>query len=290
MRRLIKLECKCAFCSWWFVVALAIGMIPAFLDAYSSLTSYYGDSGMKAYMESCILRNIVPTDGLEGYSLYDSWLGACGGIDLAPMLFFYLVPLLAALPCGWSIADEIHSGYLKVIVPRTGRRNYFASRLLAAFLSGGAVVSLPLLFNFGLTAALLPAVTPHPYNDMYYPVSHGDLFSVIAYAHPLVYALLCILLAFLFSGLFSCLSLVAALHSRRRITALVIPYITVILCDTTRNFLNYTSTISTSPLDLTHPLGAIASPRSYVAAAWFILFTTVILIFGLRKGEKKEIV
>lgn len=288
MKTLIRLELKKSFHNKWFVICLVIGIICACINAYNTAIIYYGDSGMVSYFEYCISSNTIPREGLESVTLYNRWIGT--RTDLGSVLFFYLVPLIAVLPCGWGISTEINSGYLKLIVPKVGRKKYFSAKLLAAFLSGGTVIAIIMLLSLAITATLVPAIQPTPYNNMYYWVYHGDLFSGIAFSNPFLYALIYIIFDFIFAGLFACMTLVVALHSESRIAALVIPYIVVILCDAARNFLNYICYIEISPLNLMCSLPPFNATKSYILIGWFVLYSAVILAFGLRKGVKKEIV
>lgn len=288
MKRLLSLELRKAFYNKWFLAALLIGFVFAGLSACNAALRYYGEGGVVDYIESCISGGVLPKSGLVGTTLYNSWLGAT--MDSASTVFFYLVPLIAVLPCGWNISEEIHSGYLKVIVPHVGRRNYFSAKLIAAFTSGGAAIAITMLFSFGITAAILPAIAPKPYQNMYYWVYHGDLFSSLAYSHPLVYAMAYILIDFVLAGCFSCLSMVVALRSEKRAAALVVPYIVVMLCDSLRNCTNYICEIEISPLNLMHSLPPSSAAKPAILILWLLIFTVVILVGGLREGVKREIV
>lgn len=288
MKKLLKLELKKAFCNPGFAVCLMIGAVLVCISACHTASAYYGEHGVIALYEYCMNSGVMLREGPEAVTVYNSWLGA--RVDLGAVVFFYLVPLLAVLPCGWSIATEINGGYLKTIVPKVGRKKYFSAKLLAAFISGGTAIASIMLLSLVVTAALVPAVKPNPYNNMYYWVYHGDLFSTIAFSHPLAYALLYVIIDFLFAGLFACLSLVVALYSEKYIAALVVPYIVVILCDVARNFLNYICYIEISPLNLMCSLPPLSAAKPYIVIGWFVLYSTVILIFGLGKGMKKEIV
>lgn len=288
MRKLLKVELKKAFFSRWFIIALLIGIVLVSVSAYQTAVVYYGENGMADYIRYCISNKVIPKDGLEGMTLYNRWLGAT--MDTSSVVFFYLVPLLAILPCGWNASEEINGGYLKVVVPQIGRKKFYFAKLLAAFISGGAVVAIPLLCSLCVTATIVPAIIPHPYNNMYYWVYHGDLLSSLAFSHPLVYALVYIVLDFIFAGFFACLPLIVALRSEKRIAALVVPYIAVILCDAARNFLNYICFIEISPLNLMHSLPPQNAAKPFVLIAWLLIFSVAILVFGLRKGVNQEIV
>lgn len=284
MKNLLKLELKKSFCNTWFAICLMIGAVLVCISAYHTAIAYYGDDGSAAYFEYCMNSNILPREGPETVTLYNSWLGA--RTDLGAILFFYLVPILAVLPYGWNISTEINSGYLKVIVPKVGRKKYFSAKLFAAFISGGTAIASILLLSLFVTATLVPAVKPHSYNNMYYWVYHGDLFSSIAFSHPLIYALIYVIIDFLFAGLFACLPIVVALYSKKHIAALVIPYIVVILCDAARNFLNYICYIEISPLNLMCSLPPLNAAKPYIVIGWFVLYSTVIFVFGFRKACK----
>ena len=99
-----------------------------------------------------------------------------------------------------------------------------------------------------------------------------------------------IVIAFTFSGCFACLPLLVALRSEKRIAALIVPYIAVILCDAARNFLNYICYIEISPLNLMRSLPPENASKPFVLISWLVIFSAVILIFGLRKGVNHEIV
>ncbi len=288
MKRLLKLELKKAFCSRWFIAALLIGMVLAGICACTTAVSFYGEGGPAEYIKECIANNAVPLGGLDSNTLYNNWLG--GTYNTSTVVFFYLVPLIAVLPCGWNCSEEINEGYLKVIVPRVGRRRYFSAKLIAAFTSGGAVVALTLLFSLMITAAIVPAIAIQPYNEMYYGVSHGDMLSSMAYSHPLLYALVYIGIDFLLAGCFACLPVVVSLYSEKRVAALIVPYIAVILCDAARNLLSYISYIEISPLNIMHVSMHGNAVKSYILIAWLAIYAAVALVFGLRKGEKREIV
>ncbi len=288
MKQLLKLELKKAFCSRWFIAALLIGIVLAVISACTTAVSFYGEGGTVEFIKECINNNEIPKLGLEGSTLYNKWLG--GTYDTGSVVFFYLVPLIAVLPCGWNCSEEINNGYLKLIVPRVGRRRYFSAKLIAAFASGGAAVALTLLLSLMITAAIVPAIAIQPYNEMYYGVSHGDMLSSMAYLHPLLYALVYIVIDFLLAGCFACLPVVVSLYSEKRVAALIVPYIAVILCDAVRNCLNYISYIEISPLNIMHAALRGNAIKAYVLIAWLVIYAAVALIFGLRKGEKREIV
>lgn len=285
MSALLKVECKKAFCSKWFLISLILGFLCAGICAYHAYDNFSNTLETLLYYKE---NELIIREGWESTFLYNSWLSAIK--EFGSVLFFHLAPLLAVLPCGWSISEELNSGYIKVLVPRVGRKKYYLSKMMVSFLSGGIVISFPLLLSLGITASFMPAIKPEPFHDIYYSVLHNDMMSALAYNDPFLYALVYIGIAFLFGGCFASLSIIVALRSEKRIAALIIPYLFILLCDSARNFLNYICFIEISPLNLMQAIPPMNITKSYVVLAWILFFIISIYCFGYRTGVKKEIV
>lgn len=282
----LKTELKKAFRSLWFLSAVLIGLACAAWCLADAAKWVYGEGGWYKYRERCMEMGTIPA-APETVTLYRCWLGMSE--STAHTVFYRIFPLLALLPCGISISEELNGGYVKAIIPLVGRRKYFCAKLLAAFLSGGAAVCIPLLVSLAATASVVPAIDPVPYMSEYYPVAHGDLFSSFAFSKPLLYALSYCAVDFVFGGLFACLALPVALRSEKRIAAVAVPYIALLLADAAKGFLFYISFLEISPLDLISALRFnMAKPWIYVL--WLAILVFVGLFWGLGEGEKRDIV
>lgn len=285
MRGLLKTELKKAFRSPWFASAVLIGFACALWCLWDATKEVYGENGWFAFERYCMESGIMMAG--RGTTLYTTWLGMSE--STAHVVFYRLFPILALLPCGMGISEELNGGYVKAVVPIVGRKKYFSAKLLAAFLAGGAAVCLPLLINLAATAAFVPAIRLSPYDVTTYAVSHGDLFSAFSYSHPLLYALAFIGVDFVFGGLFACLALPVALRSEKRVAAVVIPYIALLLADAAKGFLYYISYMEISPMDLVSAQ-RYNMARPWIYGAWLAILVGVNLLLGLWKGAKRDIV
>lgn len=147
--------------------------------------------------------------GLGGISLFYRWIGV--NLDTVGYAWFYLLfPFLAALSFGWSYCEEANSGYLKQILVRSGRRNYFLCKTVVVFLSGAIVIGIPLLIDLLGSALFLPAETPDILS-MQSPVWAGNFLSALYYTHPWAYSLLAVLMDMLWGGSIAVIALAVSM-------------------------------------------------------------------------------
>jgi len=76
---------------------------------------------------------------------------------LADSTMVFLAPILCALPYTAGFEEDIRSGMIKAILPRTTRFRYLAGKVLACGLSGGLVLVIGILLNMFLC---LPVLSP----------------------------------------------------------------------------------------------------------------------------------
>ncbi len=285
MRGLLKTEIKKAFRSPWFASAVLIGLACALWELWDCARTFYKPGGWYYICKLSMERNTFWSSP-ESFTLYNSWLGFSE--STAHEVFFRILPLLALLPCGHNISEEINGGYVKAVVPLVGRRKYFSAKLLASFLAGGAAVSIPLLASLALTAAVVPGLTPLPYAS-FDAIGSGDVFSAYYYTRPLLYALIFIGVDFVFGGLFACLALPVALRSEKRVAALAVPYIFLLLADAAKGFLLNINYLEISPLDILSAC-RYGATRSWIYGVWLVVLVGANLALGLWKGGKRDIV
>ena len=173
------------------------------------------------------LMRYQPVTRMEmGYPTYPlSAFELCMSSDAASLqhgVFFFLLPLLAALPYGSSLFDDNHSGFSKNLYIRVDRKVMLRSRCRAVFLSGAVAVTLPLLFDFFLTGWTLPLIVPEVTafkTNLQAQSMGGELF----FSWPVVYVLLYLLIDFVFSGLYAVLAMYAGNVFSNRFAALLTP-------------------------------------------------------------------
>ena len=146
--KIIKIELKKAFTGSRFWLAFCIGQ---FLGISSILTVYRSWLSQRDYIQ--YWENRFPVR--QAYTLYNVWI-LNEQLSIGRTLFFFWLPFLAAFPFAASYYQEEKKKQLRLVLVRTGRREYFRAKYLAVFLSGFVVISGTLLVNLAISAAFFP--------------------------------------------------------------------------------------------------------------------------------------
>lgn len=288
MKNLLRVELRKAFFSRTSLFCLCTAMLLIVAHLIVSVKAYY-EYGIMAQIGWMNELGQSHEIAFDAHTLYNRWIGT-NYATLGNTLFYYLLPLLTMMPCALSNFDELHSGYLKTVIPKCGRREYLASKLIATFLCGGTIIAVSMLSSVLLTAMFIPAIKPNVINMMYYNIYRGDMMSSLAYMHPLVYIFIYILIDFIFSGLFACMPFAVAFVSRSRFACIALPYIFILLCDKAKAFLYYLSDISISPFWLMRAIPPGFSNKSYMVIAWYGVFSALVLLPTIIRGRRWDIV
>ena len=160
-----------------------------------------------------IFQFVIPDMAEEGLygeewprSAFTRWMGAWG-YPIHIELFYFLTPILAALPFGWSLCSDSKSGYLNQIYTRGRRGRYLAAKALALFVSGGTAVAVPLIVNFVGTACVLPMILPDPVGIGYFMVLPMSFLGELYFENALLYNLAYYGIIFLAGGLMALLAI-----------------------------------------------------------------------------------
>lgn len=162
------------------------------------------------------VRTVAPS------AIAGSWL-AGNPTNWAGFAFFLILPILAMLPFGVSYFSDRESGYLKNLYARMPRKQYLTNKFLAAFLSGGTAVVVPLVLNLICSLIFLPNLQPptiHPYNF----INPTRFLYELYFSRPLLYIGLFIVLDFLLGGMFACIALAASYLSDYKIIVGIVPF------------------------------------------------------------------
>lgn len=147
---MLATEIRKAFGNTWFIVATLFGCLLALISATGNIILYH--ETMRQILEwwGIIAPNLSASSCFRFFITSDY-------IQPSTDLFYALVPLLAALPYGWSLCSEKRRGYLNNVFVKSKRGRYFFAKAFAAATSGFAVVVLPLLLNCLICACFIPA-------------------------------------------------------------------------------------------------------------------------------------
>ena len=285
----VKLECKKAIHNKYFLLAVLIGIAITFLSLFPMLESYANDmSSHQRISEEFGLRNpLMPME-----TLFNHWIGGepytPGSAD-----YFFLFPLLVAVPYGWSYCAEKRSGYVKNMVIRAGRTRYYLSKYVALFLSGGLTMVTPLLFNFLLTAMFIPAVMPDPSYITAYGIGSSSFLSMLFYSCPFVYVFLYLLIDFLFGGLIACLCFVVSVFVKNRVVVTLLPFFILLGFNYLCYSFVYTSATriytELSPMVFLRPAPASYDTTLLVVLIWGAVLLASTLLMTVVRGIRHEI-
>lgn len=285
MKALLKTELSKALKNKYFWVTLIAASVIAVLGAmnrineYNSIQEYIAAD--KASHGGVSWKNpYLPADTVFTY-----WIGA-DYTSLYFSLFYLLLPLFAAFPYGWSYVVERKKGYIKNVLTRTKKQNYFLAKYIAVFVAGGLAVSLPLIINFCTVAAFIPARMPDVLYDAYSGVSFAQMWSRLFFTHPFVYVGLYMLLNFVFSGLIATLSIAATFAIRNRVAVVLLPFFLML----GMNFLNTYSTMwELSPLNFLHSARIVNITNGWIVLAEGIILFAATFGVTMWRGRKNDV-
>lgn len=214
---IVKLEISKAIKNKFFLTTLIIALIFTLLSAWYMIDLYY-------YTQNAMrIHGITGNPMTPAFSLFNHWVSG-ESTSFGFTLFFTLLPLLAVLPYGWSYFIEYKSGYLKQVVVRSSKLQYFLAKYIATFMAGGLVVCIPLVINLLVVACFIPAITPSPMYALYYSIAHVSMWSQFFYSQPLFFVILYLMLTFIFGGLFATMSLSISFFCKNRIAIILVPF------------------------------------------------------------------
>lgn len=155
-------------------------------------------------------------------SVFQGWIG---NVNILPQsyMFFLLLPLLASIPFADSFFTDRKDGYIKNVLIRTKKKDYFIAKYIATFISGGLAVTIPLTLNLIFAAMYLPSFVPSVTQS--FGIGPAHLWSKIFFTHPYIYLISFLILIFIFSGLIATIGLAVSFFIEYRFLSLIIPFI-----------------------------------------------------------------
>ena len=222
---MIKFELRKLFGSRWFYVAVGIGCA---LAVWSALEAWHidvsADAAELSYGHGINLEAAYHS-GFSNKSCFSNWMLVNTNATLGATIFFYLAPLLAAIPFAWSLASEQITGYYAQGCVRSGRGRAMVSKAIAVFISGGLTILIPLLVNFVIVACIFPAYMPEYVDSQYIGVFEPAQWSYLFYNAPAAYVAAFCIWDFLLCGAWAVFALSISTISRNRVIILVFPYL-----------------------------------------------------------------
>ncbi len=274
MRIYFRAEMNRVLRSGFFWTALMIGCLIAVLQYLFYVVS------MVQYLDTYLNQSLGT---LNPHTWYEKWIG---GEMLTPQayLYFLILPVLSALPCGTSLLHDRSTGYTAQMFVRGERKHYYFAKASAAFLSGGIVTVIPLIVNIMLSTATLPSVRPD-WSTGRSPVVAGKMWASWYYDHPNLYIFLYLILIFVFAGLVAAASLTMGAYIYNSFLVLAAPFVLHLfiysICATTGNH-------RFAPFSYLTPAQRGEGITIWIILAEYAAMFLVTAFFFLRKMKRDE--
>lgn len=159
--------------------------------------------------------------GIQLPGLYMKWMGVRPGSYA--FLYYFIMPLLTALPYSISILMDVKKHYVNNIFTRIDKKKYYKAKLFAQFIVGGFVASFPLVISFVVTAMILPAFKPESVSSQF-NFSKLSVFGDLFFKAPFAMAVIVFLFAFVGFGLINCIAYIFADLVNNRFMVALTPF------------------------------------------------------------------
>lgn len=286
MKNIIKLELNKALKNKYFYIAIGIGFMVTMMSFLYNLEIYNNDLGMLKEAETAM--NAVYNPMVSSSTVFNKWvLGEA--YTLGTTIFSFIFAILASMPYAWSYCAERNSGYVKNVIIRSGKREYYIAKYIAVFVSGGLAVLIPLVLNFLLVSMFIPAAVPDPSYVIYYAVWGGSLMSGLFYTKPLIYVFIYLIMNFLFSGVIACISFIVARFIKNKIAVILSPFFLLVAVDYFKRIPEALFRVEISPMKFLKGMRLSYDSKWGVIITEFIFLLVVTFTFFAITRNKKDV-
>lgn len=279
MKRILKVECKRAFVNKTFYLCLGIGAILCIwllciqiieVRRFDQMIQEYGIEKAGLYYPR---------------SLYNSFIG----LDYAylPSTILYTIfPLLVTLPHVISYYRDKKSGYIKNILLKAKRRDYYTARYLSVFLNGFTTALLILLFSLWISALFFPALPPEVTTLTYCPFDSSAMLVGLFYSNPLVYTVIYIFIDSVFFGAIATIALGISCYADNILFVFAGGMILYLIVDYIMQLAGRTEF---SPLQFLKPTQFMCNAKPIIILAELLLLIILVAIPILRKERRRDV-
>lgn len=146
------------------------------------------------------------------------------------------------------------------------------------------------MINFAVTACLVPAYVPDPFDSSFYTVSYNQAFSSVFYTYPLLYVLIYITIAAIFAGLWATVPLAITFFVKNKYIILLLPYVFLLFAMNTCDLLFYFRVyIEASPLYFLRAASGRNANNGYVIFLEFFLIFVFTFSITMWRGAKEDV-
>ncbi|WP_019419883.1 hypothetical protein [Paenibacillus sp. OSY-SE] len=234
-------------------------------------------------------------DALAFVSPHQYWVGLSNVFFSS--LYYFIFPLLIALPIVDTIYNEKMSGNLHYEIIRMSRFSYFSKKFLFVFIASFLFFIFPLMIGILLMNVMTGQWDFSGYSQVYNKLMNGTvvlpdnvlssqfriLFSEYIGTSPYLYIIVYYIIGGLYAGVYTCFGLSASLFINNRYLILFMPICLYLGCWITFSLLGLLAWDPFNFLDPRQPVIGL-SYLPFIIDFIVLLFVTVLLyIAGVRK-------
>lgn len=282
----LKLELKKAFKNKFFWISVVLGCLITLLSFEHMVNMYY--EGMSAISGNSTDIIYDPHIGIN--TVFNCWIGG-EPFSLGSSIYFFVFPLLIALPYGWSYSEERKCGYRRMMIAKTGKKKYYCAKYVAVFLSGGVAMVLPLIFNFWMTLLVVPAILPDVTMNMFYGVFGGSFLAELYYTVPFLYVAIYLFIDFVYCGFLVCVCMAVSGIVRQKWGVVLIPFLLLLFVHVITDYIYSDPSVAYKELSPLYFLRGVEVRYSFSGSIilLFAIGLLVISLIGVIKEYRNEI-
>ena len=278
MCSVLKLELKKAFKNKFFWISVVLGCLITLLS-FEHMVNMYGNS-----------TDIIYDPHIGINTVFNCWIGG-EPFSLGSSIYFFVFPLLIALPYGWSYSEERKCGYRRMMITKTGKKKYYCAKYVAVFLSGGVAMVLPLIFNFWMTLLVVPAILPDVTMNMFYGVFGGSFLAELYYTVPFLYVAIYLFIDFVYCGFLVCICMAVSGIVRQKWGVVLIPFLLLLFVHVITDYIYSDPSVAYKELSPLYFLRGVEVRYSFSGSIilLFVIGLLVISLIGIIKEYRNEI-
>lgn len=286
MCSVLKLELKKAFKNKFFWISVVLGCLITLLSFEHMVNMYY--EGMSAISGNSTDIIYDPHIGIN--TVFNCWIGG-EPFSLGSSIYFFVFPLLIALPYGWSYSEERKCGYRRMMITKTGKKKYYCAKYVAVFLSGGVAMVLPLIFNFWMTLLVVPAILPDVTMNMFYGVFGGSFLAELYYTVPFLYVAIYLFIDFVYCVFLVCICMAVSGIVRQKWGVVLIPFLLLLFVHVITDYIYSDPSVAYKELSPLYFLRGVEVRYSFSGSIilLFAIGLLVISLIGIIKEYRNEI-
>ena len=286
MCSVLKLELKKAFKNKFFWISVVLGCLITLLSFEHMVNMYY--EGMSAISGNSTDIIYDPHIGIN--TVFNCWIGG-EPFSLGSSIYFFVFPLLIALPYGWSYSEERKCGYRRMMITKTGKKKYYCAKYVAVFLSGGVAMVLPLIFNFWMTLLVVPAILPDVTMNMFYGVFGGSFLAELYYTVPFLYVAIYLFIDFVYCGFLVCICMAVSGIVRQKWGVVLISFLLLLFVHVITDYIYSDPSVAYKELSPLYFLRGVEVRYSFSGSIilLFAIGLLVISLIGIIKEYRNEI-